>query len=239
MTKADGTLGTVKMAEPNNNVPYNIFTGGNFDRINGTGGLNSVALLTSSGALASGFSFTPPTGLTNIRVNAGGSGGDGMSVPYVIAGKATYSGFPRGFACALTTTGAIDASFAINQSPVPNVALFDDEVLDGSGGKGFSQFYLFGKFTHVSDLQSFNIPRGYIARFNANGTLDTTWAPTTTTNGPINAANVEDNGKILIGGAFTTYNSTPRNGVARLNANGSLDTSLIPAPGPLVVRSIW
>ena len=60
VTKADGTLGTVKMAEANDNTPHNIVVGGNFDKINGTGGLNSVALLTSSGALASGFSFTPP-----------------------------------------------------------------------------------------------------------------------------------------------------------------------------------
>ena len=233
VTKADGTLGTVKMAETNDNAPHNIMVGGNFDKINGTGGLNSVALLTSSGALASGFSFTPPAALSNIRVNAGGS----MGTAYVLVGKATYSGDgqTRGFGLQLTSTGALDNSFAIGQSPVPNVALFDAEVINGGGphSDGPGPFFLCGKFTKVSDLQGFNIPRGYIAKFNANGTLDTTWAPTATTDGPINALDVEDNGKILIGGAFTAYNTTPRNGVARLNANGSLDTSFDPGSGAI------
>jgi uncharacterized delta-60 repeat protein len=38
-------------------------------------------------------------------------------------------------------------------------------------------------------------------------------------------------GKILIGGAFTNYNGTPRNGIARLNADGSLDNGFNPASG--------
>lgn len=234
VTRADGTLGTVRMAEANDNSPHNIMVGGNFDKVNGTGGLNSVALLASTGALVPGFTFTPPQGLSNIRVNAGGSMGDS----YVMVGKATYtdpnnSSSPVGFGWQLTSTGALDTSFAINQSPVPNVALFDAEVLNGGGQHidGPWPFFLCGKFTHVSDLQGFNIPRGSIAKFNANGTLDTTWAPTTTTNGPINAVDVEDNGKIIIGGAFTTYNTTPRNGVARLNAGGSLDLSFDPGSG--------
>ncbi|MCX5891281.1 MAG: delta-60 repeat domain-containing protein [Deltaproteobacteria bacterium] len=234
VTRADGTLGTVKMANANDNAPHNIMVGGNFDKVNGTGGLNSVALLASTGALVPGFTFTPPQGLSNIRVNAGGS----MGTSYVMAGKANYtdpnnSSSPVGFGWQLTSIGALDTSFAINQSPVPNVALFDAEVINGGGphGDGPSPFFLCGNFTHVSDLQGFNIPRGYIARFNANGTLDTTWAPTTTTNGPINALDVESNGKIIIGGAFSQYNSTPRSGVARLNAGGSLDLSFDPGSG--------
>ncbi len=86
VTRADGTLGTVKMAEANDNAPHNIIVGGNFDKVNGTGGLNSVALLASTGALVPGFTFAPPSGLSNIRVNAGG----GMGDTYVMVGKATY-----------------------------------------------------------------------------------------------------------------------------------------------------
>ena len=98
---------------------------------------------------------------------------------------------------------------------------------------GPGRFSCAANLPNVSDLQGFNIPRGHIAKFNANGTLDTTWAPTGATDGPINALDVEDNGKILIGGAFTAYNTTPRNGVARLNANGSLDTSFDPGSGAI------
>jgi len=35
----------------------------------------------------------------------------------------------------------------------------------------------------------------------------------------------------LIGGAFSTYNGIPRNGIARLNTDGSLDTSFDPGTG--------
>jgi uncharacterized delta-60 repeat protein len=39
----------------------------------------------------------------------------------------------------------------------------------------------------------------------------------------------QPDGKILIAGSFSSYNNTPRNGVARLNADGSLDTTFVPA----------
>ena len=38
---------------------------------------------------------------------------------------------------------------------------------------------------------------------------------------------LQPDGKILIGGDFTTYNQTRRVGVARLYADGSLDTSFM------------
>ena len=39
------------------------------------------------------------------------------------------------------------------------------------------------------------------------------------------ATAVQPDGKIIIGGAFTTYNGVSRNNIARLNANGSLDSA--------------
>ena len=38
-------------------------------------------------------------------------------------------------------------------------------------------------------------------------------------------------GKVLIGGNFTSYNNLPRNRIARLNADGSLDTAFDPGIG--------
>ena len=42
---------------------------------------------------------------------------------------------------------------------------------------------------------------------------------------------VQPDGKVLIGGDFTTVNGTNRNGIARLNADGSLDSSFNPGTG--------
>lgn len=47
-------------------------------------------------------------------------------------------------------------------------------------------------------------------------------------NGTVLAMAVQPDGKILIGGSFTTVASTPRNFLARLNADGSLDAAFNP-----------
>jgi hypothetical protein len=47
-------------------------------------------------------------------------------------------------------------------------------------------------------------------------------------NGVINSIAVQVDGKAVIGGAFTTVGGVTRNSVARLNSDGSLDTSFNP-----------
>jgi hypothetical protein len=42
---------------------------------------------------------------------------------------------------------------------------------------------------------------------------------------------LQSDGKVLIGGDFTTVNGTNRNHIARLNANGSLDSTFNPGTG--------
>jgi uncharacterized delta-60 repeat protein len=70
---------------------------------------------------------------------------------------------------------------------------------------------------------------GYMARLNADGTLDTTFnAAGSGANDFVDAILVQDGGKILIGGAFTSYNDGTDHSVgrvARLNSDGSLDTT--------------
>ena len=42
---------------------------------------------------------------------------------------------------------------------------------------------------------------------------------------------LQSDGKVLIGGCFTSVTSTTRNHIARLNTDGSLDTSFNPGTG--------
>lgn len=42
-------------------------------------------------------------------------------------------------------------------------------------------------------------------------------------NGEVNAVAIQQDGKVVIGGRFTSVNSVPRNNIARLNADGTLD----------------
>lgn len=77
-----------------------------------------------------------------------------------------------------------------------------------------------------------SIPRDYIARINPNGTLDLTF---TTGNslqgGNITAVGLQTDGKIVIGGPFTSIYGVENRGVARVNSNGSHDASFTSSYG--------
>jgi uncharacterized delta-60 repeat protein len=80
------------------------------------------------------------------------------------------------------------------------------------------------------------------ARLNANGTLDAAFVlPGPDAHlGNNTGFTVQADGKILIGGFFFNYNGTPRPQIARINADGSLDTGFLPAtpyPG-LQIRAL-
>ena len=95
------------------------------------------------------------------------------------------------------------------------------------------QILIGGEFT------SYETNRSHVARLNLNGTLDPTFVPPTVINGIVYALQPLAGGQVLIGGAFTTLDGVPRPSLARLNADGSLDSSFGPAYGiDGVVRAI-
>jgi uncharacterized delta-60 repeat protein len=78
-----------------------------------------------------------------------------------------------------------------------------------------------GEFTTVN-----GVSRNFVARLNADGSLDTTFLSGLA--GPddsVQSLAVQSDGHVLIGGFFTTVGGVSRNNVARLNADGSLDTT--------------
>jgi hypothetical protein len=72
------------------------------------------------------------------------------------------------------------------------------------------------------------IPRTRVARLLANGAVDPTFDPQEGPNGIVYAMAEPSDGRIVIGGAFTSVSGHPRNYLARLNADGSLDESFTP-----------
>lgn len=87
-----------------------------------------------------------------------------------------------------------------------------------------------GQFTRVG----FGIERkpavGRYARINADGKRDFSFDSTVGANNDVNVIRVQPDGRILIGGIFTNINnaSPARPSLARLNNDGSLDTSFNP-----------
>ncbi len=58
-----------------------------------------------------------------------------------------------------------------------------------------------------------------------DGALDLSFDPGTGANNQVLTMALQSDGKVLIGGAFTTFNGVPCNHIARLNADGSLDAT--------------
>ena len=111
--------------------------------------------------------------------------------------------------------GMLDTTF--NPGTGPN-QLVRCVALDVDG-----RIYLGGEFTTYNGFA-----RGRIARLNPNGTLDGAFPAGTGASFTIFAIAVQDNGQILIGGAFADVNGVARTGLARLNGDGTLDTTFNP-----------
>src|SRR5882724_2728415 len=66
---------------------------------------------------------------------------------------------------------------------------------------------------------------------NQPGDLDLSFAPGAGPNNEVWRVALQPDGKMVIGGSFTTVNGTARSRIARLNSDGSLDSSFNPYAG--------
>ena len=119
----------------------------------------------------------------------------------------------------MNPNGSLDDSFNAGNTGANNsisslLLLPDHKILIG------------GYFTKYN-----GIDRKGIARLNPDGTLDETFNPGFGVNSTIFDIERQNDGKILIGGFFTSYNNTPRNFIARINSDGSLDSGFNPEVG--------
>ena len=67
--------------------------------------------------------------------------------------------------------------------------------------------------------------RNRIARLTTSGAFDATFSMGTGFNSTVNSLILQLDGKILVAGAFTSYNGTTRNRVVRINTNGTTDAT--------------
>jgi uncharacterized delta-60 repeat protein len=184
-----------------------ILVGGTFNRYNGTN-RDQLARLNADGSLDQTFNVS-----VNGRVYAMAEQADGK---VVIGGSFTQVGgmaFNR--IARLNSDGSLDQTFNIGSGA--NSVVFDLEIL------GDGKILIGGAFTNFGGTT-----RRQLARLNTDGTLDTKFIPLNNTDliGNVSTLDVQPDGKILIGG-FIGVNRTPGTdiGLARLNADGSLDQS--------------
>jgi hypothetical protein len=90
-----------------------------------------------------------------------------------------------------------------------------------------NKIYVGGNFTSYN-----GVTRNRIARLNADGSLDTAFAPTLGFDNFVQALFFDGvNSVLYAGGAFTTFNGTTRNRIAAINTDGSLNTAFNPSGG--------
>jgi len=189
-----------------------ILVGGSFGGYNGSNA-RSLARLNQDGTLdstfnASGFfyNFTLSSTVFDVLVQPDGK----ILVGGAFFGNSNSTFSNIAFMIRLNSNGTVDQSFTGNLNSTVRVIVRqpDGKLLVG------------GSFTTNSGLI-----RNRITRLNADGSPDTTFNPAGGFDTTVFDIALQPDGKILAVGNFTSFNGTPRNRIARLNANGSLDTS--------------
>lgn len=186
-----------------------IVIGGDFTSVNGTA-RTRVARLNANGSVDGSF---VPTNTIAGSVLALAAQSDNK---LVVGGSFSGGNFPS-WNVRLNADGTVDSAF----SSFPNGAV--NAIAIQTDGK----IVLGGAFTSVNGAA-----RNRIARLNSDGSLDNTFLNGLAgASAAVRCVQIQPDGKILIGGDFTTVNGTARGSVARLNSNGALDTGFASSPG--------
>jgi uncharacterized delta-60 repeat protein len=170
--------------------------------------------------------------LVDLSFNNAGGGMDGGLVEQIvpqpdgkvlICGNFTqFDGVAKSYIARLNSDGTVDDTFSAGVGYwVRTMALQSDGKI------------VIGGFFNSVEAASRNL----VARLNSDGSLDYSFDPGTGASGTLGTSitgnpspfifytALQADGKVLITGNFTTYNGVSRNGIARLNTNGTLDVT--------------
>lgn len=162
-------------------------------------------------------SFNPGTG-ANLPINALAIQEDGK---IIVGGDFTnFNSTAKNRIIRLNADGSLDNSFVIGNGITSTISFASTVraiAIDSNE-----------KIIAVGDFNRYNsIQRNNIVKLNEDGSLDTTIFNTASlgSNFPILALAIQSDGKIIIGGGFTSFNGTTVNRIVRLNSDGTIDTS--------------
>lgn len=181
---------------------YNGSNIANLIRLNANGSIDGT--FNSSGALINSFVWTTaiqPDGKILV-------GGDFLA----------FNGVTQKYILRLNTDGTADATF--------NTGSYCNGKLRSIAIQPDGKIVIAGYFTSYN-----GVARNSIARLNADASLDLSFNPGTGFNTWVSRVALQADGKILAGGGFLTFNGSTRNGIVRINSDGSLDAGYNPYTG--------
>ncbi len=202
------------------------------------GGAVSMNWTTTQSTAKTGLDFTAASGTLNWA--AGEMGAKVIGIPIVrddvsdkgeyfvvnftsVTGAAMMSA-DKALRVYINEPGETDLSFRNDANSWTEAAWIDNNVTtvvpDGEGGA-----FIAGAFSSVGPTA-----RDGLARLSPTGYLDATFAPPSGSAGVLSIA-LQPDGKVLVGGSFTDLGGTASR-IARLNADGSLDSTFNPGTGP-------
>jgi uncharacterized delta-60 repeat protein len=220
---ADGTLDTSFNPGANSGVNSlavqadgKILVGGQFNTLGGQSRTN-LGRLNADGTLDTSFNPGASYGVYyyGYFVNSLAMQADGK---ILVGGNfLTLGGQSRNNLGRLNADGSLDASF----NPGADNTVYSLAV------QGDGKILVGGLFSTLGGQI-----RNSIGRLNADGTLDTSFNPGAGGTYPlVSSLVVQADGKILVGGFFTTLGEQSHSFIGRLNADGTLDTNFIPLAG--------
>jgi uncharacterized delta-60 repeat protein len=173
-----------------------------------------IARLNLDGSLDSSFNAGtgPDSNITTVSIQSDGK--------IIIGGYFNnFNDTARNRIARLNEDGSLDLTFNFG------VGLSFDGHIKTTAIQSDGKIIIGGDFTSYNGILMRNI-----ARLDKNGSVDFTFMvqngfKSLSSTSSVNAIVIDNNGKIVVGGSFSSYNDTSRSFITRLNTNGSLDNS--------------
>jgi hypothetical protein len=220
---------SVRSIAPAGDGSGNIYVGGDFTSYNGTPA-NDLVRLHANGTVD--LTFVTGTGFTGAGLNTGvrsiAPAGDGSRNVYVGGEFISYNGTPAHDLVRLHANGTVDLTF-VTGTGFTGAGLNTGVRSIVPAGDGSGNVYVGGGFTSYNGTVANDLVRLRVS----NGTVDPAFAMGTGFNDTVFsiAPAGDGTGDLYVGGAFTSYNTTPVNDLVRLNANGTLDPAFATGTG--------
>jgi uncharacterized delta-60 repeat protein len=195
-----------------------IIIGGNFNRYNGIP-VSKLTRLESNGSLDTSYNNVDDLGNSVASVTNSLIYSDGNII--AVGGFDNFNNYKKASIVKLTSSGNIDFNFNVTSGP--SNGYFNTKINKVKKASG-NKIYVAGRFGEYDDILSRNL-----ARVNTDGTIDTSFSTGTNQSNGFDDEVLDfveqADGKVIVVGEFENYNQNTAPGIARLNADGSIDNT--------------